>query len=270
MYAWITLLGIEMVYVAATLGGELVTLLLWRRISRFERHLHELPDGRYFSSFMSPLLLFVVGGVLVSLSTGMIGEGPLSTFQGLVLTVLCVFLVGRQLYGDATRRRPRPVARARWRREFAELEEALRAGPELTGDQRTRIQRRARVLGALGSRITEAMSTQTWRTAFSSEPRRRQVAITTSIALPVVLAVWPSMSHGISRSTFVGYAILLALSLAATATPVLRWVRTRRATLELGEELTGQSRRLLEKLAQTPPPRPWLIRVLQNAMRRLT
>jgi hypothetical protein len=268
MYAWITLLGIEMVYVAATLGGELVTLLLWRRIADFERRLHEQPDDRYFALYLTPLLLTVPGGVLLSIGTGMVGEEGMSRFTGVVFIVLFAFLVERQLHGDVTRRRPRPVPRARWRRELAELREALKERTELPAGERTRIRRRARTLAALGFRIIEALSTQTWRTAFRAEPRRRQAAIITSIALPVVLAVWPSISHGVTRSTFLGYAILLALALGATAAPVLRWVRVRRTTLEVGRELTEQSRHLLEQLDRIPPPRPGLFRVLRNIVRR--
>lgn len=61
-YLWAAAVIVEAAYVLSVLLGELISLLLHRRVTNFERRLHELPEDRYFSGFMTPLLGSLAGG----------------------------------------------------------------------------------------------------------------------------------------------------------------------------------------------------------------
>ncbi|MCX4676048.1 hypothetical protein OG413_12150 [Streptomyces sp. NBC_01433] len=257
---WVGLVGADVAYVAVTFIAQLLSMLLSHRIDRFERRLHSIPDERYFTEFTTPVLAFV-GGLAGGISTSMIGEGPGATVLGFAMSTLIVLAVARNQYSEAIGRRPRSVARARWRQQAAELSRILSDGSVLAVRERRRLQQRAVALGEIGSRITAAVRIRTWRDAFHAESRKSQAAIVISAALPIAVSVWPSIRHGVSGSTFLGYAIMLALSAAAAATPVLRWVQARSSLLALGHELSERSRDLLQRLSQTALPRPRLPRV---------
>ncbi|MEV5593973.1 hypothetical protein [Streptomyces sp. NPDC052496] len=253
-YAWLALCGIEMLYVVPVLLSELVLLALRRPIARFERRLHAVSDDRFFTVFLTPTLAFV-GGLAGGLSTGMIGEGRWSTVMGGLLTVYVVYVIARHQYGEATGKRPRPVTHARWWRQAAETARLLSEGPVPAGRERSALRRRAERLGVLGDRIAERVTAETWLGAFRAAPRRRQVTVVLSLVVPVVLMVWPAISHGVTRRSLPGYAGLLVLSAGAVATHGVRRLRTRRTLLALAHGLTEQSHCLLERLARTAPPR---------------
>lgn len=257
---WVGLVGADMVYVGATFIAESIMMLLSRRVDRFERRIHSISDERYFTEFATPVLAFV-GGLAGGISTSLIGESSGDTVLGFALSAIIVFAVARNQYSGAIGSRPRPVVRARWRQEAAEFSRALDNGSELTARERRAVQRRAKVLGEVGSRITAAVRRRTWRDAFQAESRRRQAATVISVALPIAASLWASIRYGLSVSSLLGHTILLAISAAAVATPMLRWVQARRSLLALGQELSEYSRDLLLRLSQTASPRPRLPRV---------
>ncbi len=259
-YVWAAVVIIEAAYVLSALLGESISLLLHRRVTNFERRLHELPDDRYFSGFMTPLLGSLAGGLAGGYTVSKIGEGGQSTFTGVWFTAVIIFILVRHQYQEVTGRRPRPVTRARWRREAVEIANAFSGRPAPVGHERMNLRRRAATLGAVGVRLTDSASTRTWRRALRASSHRRRSAILASIVVPVPLAIWHA-SHGFSSTTLSALAGLLALSLAAVAAHTLRWWRTRRALLELGHELTERSCGLLQQAARTAPPRPRPLRV---------
>lgn len=251
---------IDLVYVGPALMTELITLLLWRRIMRFEKRVHAIPDERYFTVFTTPILAFI-GGLGGGHATSMIGEGVAATFIGVLTAGTLVYKVMRNQYSEATGRRPRPVPCARWRQQAAELAHLLSGEPALTGPERVRVRRRAIALGAIGSRIAGAAQARSWPGAFGAEPRRRQVVIVTSVALPIFLAAWSAISFGVSNRPVLVYGLMLVLSLAGAAAPVLRWVDTRRTLLALGQELAETSHSLVQQSSRMlPRPRPPRVR----------
>ncbi|MBJ3807084.1 hypothetical protein [Streptomyces flavofungini] len=254
-YLLVGLIAADIFYVVPTLTGELLSLLLWKRIDRFERRLHAISDDRYFAVFTTPVLAFV-GGLGGGISTSMIGEGAGASVLGFVLSALIVFGVARHQYGEATGRRPRPVPRARWRQRAAELSRLLSDGVAPAGRERHRLRRRVAALGEIGSRITAGVRGRTWRDAFRSESRTSRALIVTSFILPVGVSLWASVRFGVTGNTFVGHVIMLTLAIAAATTPLLRWVRTRNSLLALGHELSVQSHDLLRILSQAALPRP--------------
>ncbi|MFI6088577.1 hypothetical protein [Streptomyces sp. NPDC051218] len=257
---WVGLVGADMVYVGATFMAESMMMLLSRRVDRFERRIHSIPDERYFTEFATPVLAFV-GGLAGGISTSLIGEGPGATALGFTMSAIIVFAVARNQYSGAIGHRPRPAVRARWRREAAGASRALDNSSALTALERRDVQQRAHVLGGIGSRITAAVRQRTWRDAFQAESRKRQAATVMSVALPIAASLWASFRYGLSGSSLLGHAVLLAVSAAAVATPTLRWVQTRRSLLALGQELSEYSRDLLQRLSQTASPRPRVLRV---------
>lgn len=267
-YVWIALLGIEIVYVGATLSGELLAMLLSHRMVQFERRLHALPDERYYGAFATPVISFMVG-LLGGVSTSLIGEGPESTFAGVLFTALIVFALMQHQFREATGRHPRPVARARWRQQAADMHRVLAATRVPTGRERIALRSTARRLLAVGTRLTEAALTQTWRDAYWQESVWKRARIITSVALPVILGVWPAVTHGISLHTLVGYAVLLVLMAGAAGAPALRRLRFRREILGLGRELVEDGRRLLDQLAAgTVPARRRPLTIRSTAMRQ--
>ncbi|MGW6314351.1 hypothetical protein [Streptomyces sp. NPDC055099] len=259
-YIWMGLFVIDVIYVVPVLVSELISLLLWRRIMRFEKRVDALPGERYFTVFITPTMAFI-GGLGGGHATSMIGESLGATFIGVLTAGTLVYTVMRNQYREATGRRPRPVPRARWRQQAAELAHLLSGDPALTGPERVRLRRRAIALGAIGSRITGAAQARSWRGAFGAEPRRRQVVIVTSVALPIFLAAWSAISFDVSNRPVPAYELMLILSLAGAAAPVLRWVDTRRTLLALGQELAEKSRSLVQQSSRMlPRPRPPRVR----------
>ncbi|GAA2606179.1 hypothetical protein [Streptomyces axinellae] len=259
-YIWAAAVGAEAAYVLSVLLGESISLLLHRRVTNFERRLHELPDERYFSGFMTPLLGSLAGGLAGGYTVSQIGEGGRSALTGAMFTALIIVILVRHQYQEVTGRRPRPVARARWRGRAAEIARVLSEQPMPVGRARASLRERAEELGKLGTRVADRANARTWRGALFALPRRQQSLLVASIALPVALAIWPA-SQGVSVSSLPAYAGLLALSPVAVAAHTLRWWRTRRALIELGHELSGRSRSLMQQIERTTPPRPRPLRI---------
>lgn len=111
-YMWAAAVGAEAAYVLSVLLGESISLLLHRRVTNFERHLHELPDDRYFSGFMTPLLGSLAGALTGGYTVSQIGEGGRSALTGALFTALIIVILVRHQYQEVTGSRPRPVARA--------------------------------------------------------------------------------------------------------------------------------------------------------------
>ncbi|MFI9781682.1 hypothetical protein ACIHCV_45065 [Streptomyces sp. NPDC051956] len=250
-YVWIAVLGIEIVYIGATLAGELLALLLWRAVTRFERALHELPDERYYGAYMTPTITFIVG-LMGGVSTSLIGEGLESTVVGVGLTGLLIFALCQHQFREATGHRPRPVARARWRQEIADMNRTLSANGLTTASERMVFRGRAATLAAIGVRMVEIDIAQTWRDGFRWESLRKRTCVVASILLPAVLAVWPAIAHGVTVRAVVGYVALLAVLAGAVGAVAIRRVRLRREWRGLGRELVEGSRQVLDQIACAP------------------
>lgn len=133
----------------------------------------------------------------------LIGEGEQSAFTGVWFTAAIVLMLVQHQYQEVTGRRPRPVVRARWRRQAAEIAQTLSGTP--VGRERMNLRQRAEALGREGSRLTDRAAAQSWRTALSTLPPRRRAAVVASISLPVVLVAWPA-SHGPTSDSLPAYA----------------------------------------------------------------
>lgn len=267
---WISLLGLTGTYAVSMLFGELVGLVLWRRIDRMERKIHAVSFDEYSVKSAIPMAALVVSLVGSHFLSRAQGNSPQALMSYLMLAAL-LLAFGHFLHQVTTAApKARTVGRARWRRHNAEVRSRLESGEPLSFEEHTSIRGRLNRLFVVGARVASYAESMTWQQAFRSESAARKVVTVAAVFMPVALAGWAVGANGLHPGSMHAAGLLLALSVLAVAGPLVRLARRRREVRSLGEEIRDQSKRLIEQVDAAKPERPSVLARARFFWRRAT